>query len=197
MFYHFGKTGKEVWAGEGGEKGGVDDDAIRGGEGADFVFQAKEVEAGFSADGGIYLSQEGGGDVDAVHAPLEGGSGEAPEVGEDASAQAEEGGGAACPLAGEHFPEAGDTREDFVLFARFEEANPLAVAVFGGKNAGEEDDRVGVGHDENFFRGGFPEEVGECLSRVGGEKNAVHELFVSDYKFSIFLSKRQWKLFFC
>lgn len=197
VFYHFGETGEEVGTGEGGEEGGVDDDAVRGGEGADFVFQAEEVETGFSADGGIDLCQEGGGDVDAVHASLKGGGGESPEVGEDASAHAKKGGGAACSLAGKHFPEAGDAREGFVLFSCFEDGEPMAVAEFGGEDTGEEGNRVGVCHGVQVCRGGFPEELGERLPRVGGEKDSVHVLFILNYKFSIFLSKRQWKLFFC
>ena len=66
------------------------DDALRVGERPHLVFQSSEIDACLPADGGIDHGEQGGGDVDVIDAPLESGSGKAPEVGDHPSSETDE-----------------------------------------------------------------------------------------------------------
>lgn len=118
VFEHFGETGNELAGGQRFEEIVVDDDAGGGGESAYFVFEPVEVDAGLPAHGGVYLRQEGGGDVDAADASLEAGGGKAAHVGNDASTDVYEEGVAFGPPGGKAFPDFRHAAEDFVGLAR-------------------------------------------------------------------------------
>lgn len=80
VFEHFSESGQDLPLGEGGEEAVVDEDAFGLVECTDFVFEPVEVDACLTTDGGVYLREQGGGDVDAGDAPFEAGGGEPADV---------------------------------------------------------------------------------------------------------------------
>ncbi len=59
-------------------------------EGADEVFSGEEVDAGFAADGGVDLGEEGGGDLDVTDSAHVDGGEEAGDVADDAATEGDE-----------------------------------------------------------------------------------------------------------
>ncbi len=76
--------------GESFEGGGINEDETGGVERADEIFAFGEVDAGFAADGGVDLSDKGGGDLDERDAAEAGGSHESGYVTYDAATNGDE-----------------------------------------------------------------------------------------------------------
>ena len=111
------EAGAELCGREGAEEVGIAEDGLRVIEGSDEVFAGEEVDAGFSADGGVYLGEEGGGDLDVADAAHVDGGEEAGDVADDASAEGDEEGVAVGPGEGELLGEGLDGGHAFEAFA--------------------------------------------------------------------------------
>ena len=81
------EAGAKLRGWEGAEEVGVGEDGLRVVEAADEVFSGEEIDAGFAADGGVDLGEEGGGDLDVADAAHVDGCEEAGDVADDASTE--------------------------------------------------------------------------------------------------------------
>jgi hypothetical protein len=72
----------------------VGEDRARVVKAADEIFSGGKVDAGFAADGGVDLGEEGGRDLDVVDTAHVDGGEEAGEVADDAASEGDEEGGA-------------------------------------------------------------------------------------------------------
>ncbi len=152
VFDDFEEAGAVFARGEGAEDCGVDEDGVGLVEGAKEVFAALEVDAGFAADGGVDLSEEGGGDLDDGDASHEDGREEAADVAADASAEGDDDAGA-VRAPGEHLVGEGfEDAEAFVGFAAGEVKDFEPGEGFGVEGVdvggGDDKDLAGVGGQE-------------------------------------------------
>ncbi len=171
----FLEAGAELAWGEGGEGGGVGEDGEGVVEAAGEVFACEEVDAGFAADGGVDLGEEGGGELNVANAAHVDGGEEAGDVAEDAATQSQENRSAVGAGLRELFEEALDGGEAFVLLAGGDEED--GGGVLGGERledgGGVELPDFGGGDDEEAGeRGGGAEEFAEAGGEGGEEIRA-------------------------
>lgn len=90
MFDCFCKAFVEFAGGKCVEGLWIDDDEFGLMESAQKVFPFSDVYACFPADGGVDLSDDGGGDLDERYAPVEDGGDEAGEITDDSSTEGDD-----------------------------------------------------------------------------------------------------------
>ena len=123
-------------------------------EGAEEVFAAGEIDAGFATNGGVDLGEEGGGDLDDRNAPHEDRREETAHVATDAAAEGDDDAGP-VGATGEHLVGEGfDDAEALIGFAAGI-VEHLETVQLGGVELMD----VGGGNDEN-------------LAGLGGQKFA-------------------------
>ena len=129
------QSGAEFAWREGAEEVGVDEDSLRMVEAADEIFSGGEVDAGLAADGGVDLSEEGGGDLHVADAAHVDGGEEAGDVADDSAAEGDEEGVAVGSGEGELLGEGFDAGEALVALAAGEEEDCRSVVFILGKTA--------------------------------------------------------------
>ena len=161
---HLGIARAEVGRVEGGEEGGVYEGELGLAEHADFVFQSEEVDARLAAHGGVDHGEQRGGQVDEGDAALEGGGGEPAQVGDHASAEADEAGVACGSLPAEFLPHMAERGEVFVgVGGRDGDEAGVAQADEIADDGPAEARRVVVGEDEEAVVGALGEAQSEVL----------------------------------
>jgi len=73
VFQHLGKTRQAIRLVQRGKERSVEHHSLGLVEGTDLVFQSVEVDTRFAPNGSIDSAQDGGGQVDDIHATLESG----------------------------------------------------------------------------------------------------------------------------
>ena len=101
------------------EEVGVGEDGLRVVEAADEVFSGDEVDAGFAADGGVDLGEEGGGDLHVADAAHVDGGEEAGDVADDSATEGEEERVAVGSGGGELLGEGFDAADALVAIRRW------------------------------------------------------------------------------
>ncbi len=149
-FDGFVEAGDEFGFGKRGEEVDVGEDGARVVKGADEVFAGGEVDAGFAADGGVDLGEEGGGDLDVGDAAHVDGGEEAGDVADDAASEGEQEGVAVGAVLGELLGEGFDGGEAFVFFAGGveEDGGGLRFGERGADFFAPERPDVGAGDEE-------------------------------------------------
>ena len=126
---YLGHAGGEFPLRQGVEHGGIDHHGAGLMEGADHVLAARVVDGGLAAHRGIHLGQQGGGDLDKVHAALVAGGGETHHVTDHTAAQRHQRGGARVPLGHQGVENTFQRGQGFVLLAvRQDQGVALQVA---------------------------------------------------------------------
>ena len=111
------QAGAQLSRWKGAKEIGVGEDGLRVIKAADEIFSGCEVDAGFSADGGVDLREESGGDLHVADAAHVDGGEEACDVADDAATEGEEERVAVGSCGGELLGEGFDTGHAFVRFA--------------------------------------------------------------------------------
>lgn len=117
VFDGLGEAAADFPGRQGAEEGRVDENREGVLKKADAVFELKKIDAQLSADGGVQLGQQGGGDLDEADAALEGGCAEAAHVADHAAAEVDQQRVAAGLLFHQLLPDEPAGVQVFVLFA--------------------------------------------------------------------------------
>ncbi len=155
---HLAEAGPVLPLGQGRQGGDVAEDGHRLVEGADEVLPLGQVDAGLAADGGVDLGQQRGRGLQAGHAPVVGGGGEAGGVADDAAAEGHDGVAPEQPPGGEPAAERLDGRQALGLLAVAHEEDLGGGA--GGGQGGQQRLGVAVG-DGLLADDGHPGPAGE------------------------------------
>lgn len=176
VFDDFGKAGGKFARGQGAEGGGVGDNGLGLVEGADHIFAEGVVDAGFAANGGIDLTEQGGGDLDEGDAALVGGGGKAGQIADDAATEGEEGGAA----VGVVLQQAGvDVLQGFAVFVLLavgqdDAANGYAELPAGGFDGGEVEGGDGfVADDGGLVANVGADELGQMVQQAVADVDGV------------------------
>ena len=140
-------------------------------EASDEILAGGEIGAGFAADRGVDLGEQGGGDLNVVDAAHVDGGEEAGEVADDAAAESDEDGGAVGARFSQFRGEAFDLREALEALAGGQEEDG-GLPVFG--EGGEE---FLAPESPDFGRGDDGAACGRLLKVAGnsGEEIAADE----------------------
>ena len=133
---------------------GVHEDRLGLPEGPGQVLAVLEVDGHLAAHGGVHLGEEGGGDLDKVHPPEDGGGGEAGQVTHHAAAQGHHGVGAGEPKVHHILPEGAEHGGGLggLPGGNLPAGGLKAGALQPGDEGGEVDGgHVGVGDHEELF----------------------------------------------
>jgi len=169
----FVEAGAVFALGEGAEDFGVDQDGEGLVEAADEVFAGEEIDAGFAANGGVDLAEEGGGDLEDGDAAEEDGGEETGDVGNDAAAEADDEAGAVGAVSHHLFGEGFDLAEAFFVFAAGEEQDVPGAAGESGLDEGVVvGPDVASGDDEDLAQAGR-EELSETGEKVAFDDGVV------------------------
>ena len=191
----------ELVGGQGAEEVSVGEDGLGVVEGADEVFTSEEVDAGLAADGGVYLREQGGGELDVTDTAHVNGGEEAGDVADDSATEGEEEGVAVGSGEGELLGEGLDGSHAFVGLAGGVEEDYGLAGAFGGEGGedglgpqlpdlgrGDDEGAVGLGGVELFEAGGEgAEEAGAdgdivgCRGRFDG--NGRHDTAMVSQRF--------------
>ena len=171
----------EGGVGEGGEGVGIHEHQPGLPEGSRQVFPRPEVHRHLAAHGGVHLGQEGGGELDEIHPPEDGGGGKARQVPHHAAAQGHHPVGAGKAEVQHGLPQLGEALGGFggLTGGNLLAGGLKAAALQDGNQPGEvEGGHVGVRHHEEAggLRADGPNGLAGGGKEAGGDLDVVGAL---------------------